>query len=387
MARIKDNAVSLRYSIVVMKVVKILIVNTVPTERNGITNVILNFYRAMDKSDLVMDLVSINPVSQEYSDLFENNGGHVYYLERKLGHPFRYIHKLRKLAENYDILHAHGNSATMVLEMFAAWMAGVRIRIAHSHNTSCSHKFLDRCVRPLFYFFCNGRLACGKDAGRWLYGKRDFVVLNNGIDVEKFRYSKEDSDNIRRQYNLMGCKVIGHVGNFVYAKNQQFLVNVFKEVHTQDKTCRLILVGDGVMMNDTVEVVKRLGLEDCVKFVGSVNNPQAYLSAMDLIVMPSIHEGLPLTLLEEQANGLRCIVSDAITSDVNLTGNVRFISLDESTHNWTDVIIGSFKECNEMIEKNRYEQSLTSGDIIKRRGFDVIAEAIKLKEYYKSVNK
>lgn len=365
-----------------MGVIRVLIVNTVPTERNGITNVILNYYRALDKSDLVLDLVCINAVDSEYRDLFENNGGRIYCLERKLGHPFRYIHKLRKLAENYDILHAHGNSATMVLEMFAAWMAGVRIRIAHSHNTSCSHKFLDRCMRPLFYFFCNGRLACGKDAGRWLYGKRDFVVLNNGIDVEKFRYSKEDSDNIRRQYNLMGCKVIGHVGNFVYAKNQQFLVNVFKEVHTQDKTCRLIFVGDGVMMNDTVEVVKRLGLEDCVKFVGSVNNPQAYLSAMDLIVMPSIHEGLPLTLLEEQANGLKCIVSDAITREVDLTGDVRFVSLNETVQYWAGVVIESLNENYFMNEEKRCQQSLSAGEQIRQNGFDIYEEASKLKKCY-----
>lgn len=359
---------------------KILVVNTVPTERNGITNVILNLLKSFESKDCSIDLVAINNPSTSIINLVASRYGKVFTIPRNIKNPLKYICRLSRLAKGYDVVHVHGNSATMVLEMIAAKIADVKLRISHSHNTSCKMRAIDKVARPLFYALCNGRLACGKEAGEWLFGNRNFLIINNGIDTEKFRFNQKDRDSIREKLRWDNCKVIANVANFVEAKNHEFLIRIFSILCNVRDDVRLLLLGDGPLMDNAKKQADELGVLNNIHFAGAVPNVHEYLSAIDLIVMPSKYEGLPLTLVEEQANGLNAVVSDTVTKDVDITGNLSYFSLDKGVKYWAENII-KILDCS--VERNLYLSSKNI-DLIKKAGYDIQTSAQKLQNYYTS---
>lgn len=357
---------------------RVLFVCTVPTEKSGIPNVIFNLLNGFNNRDLEIGYVSINDPDPYYKAILKKKNVNLSVIPRRLTHVDRYIRELSKVAKGYDVMHVHGNSATMVLEMIAAKIAGVELRIAHSHNTSCSMRMVDKIMRPLFYHLCNGRIACGKEAGEWLFKKRDFLILNNGIDCEKFRFNESNRSYIRKTLDWDKNKIIGHIGNFVEQKNHEFLIGVFAEIHAKNPNTRLMLLGGGPLQKTIQNKVMDLGLSEEVYFAGSVNNPQKYMSAMDIILMPSLFEGLPLTLVEEQANGLECIVADTITPDADLTDKVQYLSLDAPLSDW-------MKEVNKRLSSHtvREEQSSIAIDQIRKKGFDISYSSALLIDFYK----
>ncbi len=359
------------------KRLKILEVVTVPTEKSGIPNVAFNLMRAFPPEEVELGYVSINEPSDFYKKQLDELGARLYVIPRKLSSPWTYVAKLAKIAKGYDIIHVHGNSATMVLEMLAGRLAGVRIRAAHSHNTSCRMKTIDRLMRPLFYALCNCRLACGQEAGNWLFGERDFNVIRNGIESSRFRYEESKGSAIRSRLGIEKGFLIGNIANFLEAKNHQFLIDVMSCLANRREDIKLILLGDGELKSAIEERVKKEGLEDKVILVGSVSNPEDYMSAMDLIVMPSIYEGLPLTLIEEQANGLSALVSDAVTEEANLTGNIIYLSLDMTPDQWADKI-------ETLLANTKHDSETSDSSIskIKQKGYDISSSARSLLDIF-----
>ena len=358
---------------------RVLIINTVPTERNGITNVILNLLNHIT-TGYRFGYISISKVDSSIRQWFSQNGIDYHHIERQISTTHKYIHSLVKILNGYDIVHVHGNSSTMVLEMIAAKIAGVKVRIAHSHNTTCSMKIIDRLARPLFYRLCNGRMACGVEAGRWLFGNRDFKVLNNGIDTDRFRFSPDDRTEIRQNLGVdKEALLIGHVGNFVEQKNHRFLIDIFHCFKKGHPYSKLLLLGDGPLKEEIIAKTESMGLADSVIFAGSVDNPGKYLSAMDLVIMPSLHEGLPLTLIEEQANGLPILAADTITKDSDMTGLVRFAPLAESSDKWS-------QKMAEILKSSRHGESASTNAIscIKKAKYDITVVCNDLMEFYKA---
>lgn len=358
---------------------KLLIVNTAPSRRNGITNVIFNLLNSMNRSDMEIGYVSVTNIFPEYQAMLDNMGIKVYHIPRTLSKPLSYIRDLKKAARGYDVIHVHGNSATLVLEMIAAKLAGVPVRVAHSHNTSCSLKAIHQVSKPLFRHLNNARLACGEAAGKWLFGSKDFTVINNGIDTGKYRFNCSNRKHIRELLGINGStKLIGNIGFFVEAKNHKFLIDLFSETNKKDPDTRLVLLGAGPLMGESKAQAKSLGIEDKVIFTNSVPDPEKYLSALDMIIMPSIHEGFPLTLVEEQANGLYILASDSITEKADLTGNITFLSLDESKEKWADTTLDILGRSDEHTE----DKSQAAIEAIKKAGFDVSVAARKVKQFY-----
>ena len=356
---------------------KILIVNTCSYKRNGITTVIINFFRAMDKTGLQIDFVATNQNTDAwFKEEVSKSGSQFYTLDRSTKHLIRYIRQLYNIMRHYDVVHAHGNSGTLAIEMLAAKKANVKLRIAHSHSTTCTSKIADQLLKPVLYRCCNGRLACGKDAGKWLFGKRTFEVINNGIDSKKYAFNADIRESIRKKLSLNQEKVIGHVGGFFEAKNHVFLIQLFEKIYLQDKSYKLLLIGDGERKEEVEYIVEKKGLKEAVIFIGSVPNVNEYLNAMDLIVMPSLYEGIPLTLIEEQANGLPCIVSDGITKEVDKTGLVQFLSLNDDSQVWIDAIRKTISS------KKRERASLDAIESIQSSGYDIQNQANRLKNYY-----
>lgn len=356
---------------------KVLVINTVRFKLNGISAVIKNYYTAINKTDLRMDFVTIDDPSPEYKAFFDEYNLKCYVLYKK--HIVKYFTKIIKICqkEKYDIVHVHGNSANMSVELLACWLGGVKIRIAHSHNTSSLHPITHKLFFPLFTALCTDRIACGMDAGRWLFHAKPFNELKNGIDVDKYHYNTEMRVRIRSFLNISDTIVIGHIGNFIVQKNHTFLLEWFAELVKEHPKYRLLLISDGMLFDKMKEKAKRLGIDEYTIFLGKTMEIENYLQAMDLFVLPSLYEGLPVVLVEAQAAGLPCLVSDTVAREADLTHSCSFVSISTSK-TWVDHVLTIAID-----ENKREETSYDNCQIIKDAGYDINANANELKNIYR----
>ena len=362
---------------------RILIIPTNKVYRNGVTNVIFNYLKALPLDGMQIDIVSINDPEAQYKEEIQRHGGNIYVIPRNASFLYKRWVSLRNLIQKnkYDVVHIHGNSHTVVLELLAAKSAGCCVRIVHSHSSSCTHMLVSKLLTPLFNKLYTHALACGNAAGLWMFGKRNFKVINNGVDTVKFAFECKNRQVLREENQWTDAKVIGHVGNFVPVKNQQFIVEVFNVLYKKDPSYRLLLIGDGGLRSQTEKQVDDLGLQNVVTFTGSINNVNEYLNAMDIILMPSLVEGLPLSLIEQQANGLQCVVSDAISTECDKSGNIKFLSLKQPVEIWA-------KEIDTFLDKkNRAERSKEAIESISQKGYSIQKEAINLRDYYLNATK
>lgn len=356
-------------------IVKVLIINTVEFKLNGITAVIMNYYKKMDKSDMQIDFITINDVDLEYIEEFKKNNSRIYTLRRKKN-PLSYFINLFKLMKknHYDIIHIHGNSATVAIETVAAYLANIPVRIVHSHNTTCNHKKIHNFLYPIMKRTYTHGIACGEDAGKWLFRNEPFEVMNNGIDLDKFIYNANISKEYKEKINFNSRKIIGHIGNFVYQKNHEFLINSFNELIKKDSGYLLLLIGEGVLLNDIKEKVNSLGLNENVLFLGKTTEVNKYLQAIDIFVLPSHFEGVPVVLIEAQSLGLPCYVSDKVSTEAKLTDLIEFLPIDD-TSGWVNKIINT-EICN------REEKCNKSHKIIDQVGYNVTKNAYRMKGLY-----
>ncbi|MBN8210245.1 glycosyltransferase family 1 protein [Bacillus sp. NTK071] len=363
------------------KRVKILMITTIDFGFNGITNVIMNYFRALDRTDLQMDFVIQNHIRSDLKNEIHSSGSNVYEFRGRNKSPISYVNWLTDLIRenNYEIVHAHGNSCTLALEMYAANKGGARVRIPHSHNSTCKHRVAHRILRRMFNKNYTHGFACGEKAGNWLYEGEKFSVINNGIDVENFMFDTNVRAEYRKKYGLTNKKVIGHIGHFTLQKNHDFLIDIFQQLYKIDKDYRLILLGDGSLRPDIEKKVKSLGLVDVVKFTGATLETSHFMQAMDILVMPSKYEGLPLTLIESQASGLPCYVADTVSKESKITELVEFMSLDLSAEKWA-------KKINSSILYNRNNNKDQIHKNLVDSGFSINNNAKILKKLYLSDN-
>ena len=356
--------------------VNVLVINTVPMDMNGITNVILNLHKNIQEEKCHMDFVAINDLSEDYKKKLEGSNSKVYIIKGRMKKTLQYIIKLYKISRNYDVVHVHGNSATMVIELFAAAIAGVKFRIAHSHSSTCKYLLLDRLCRPFFYLLCNGKVACGEEAGRWLFHNRNFLLLKNGIETEQYSFSMSKRINIREKLGWDRNIILAHIGAFNSFKNQNFIIDIFEKIYKENAEYRLLLIGDGEKKKELEKKVNNLGLNQVIIFYGITKKVNELLNGVDIILMPSFNEGYPLTLLEAQANGAPCLISDRITKDINISGDIKFLSIDYGIENWINAIL------KVKGTKNRSEKSKENIQKIIKSGYDIKVSAKIIMDYY-----
>ncbi|MBO5461804.1 MAG: glycosyltransferase [Clostridia bacterium] len=273
------------------------------------------------------------------------------------------IFKLREPSENYseffkklkeimsiypyDAVHAH-TMFSIGWVMLAAKQMIIPVRVSHAHSALINGKSLMKSIyesvmRCLILAYSTDLVACGEKAGQRLYGKRAYKkrgkLILNGVNTEEYRFSEEKRYIIRNQLNLQNNFVLGHTGRLADIKNQSFLIELMPDLLKKRNDAKLILLGDGDDREMLEEKVNTLNLKDNVIFAGSVCNVQDYLSAMDVFVFPSLYEGMPLSILEVQANGLPCVISDTVPPDVFLTDLIHPLSLNDSKDKWIEAII------------------------------------------------
>lgn len=345
---------------------------------DGITNSIYNYYRAMDRSDIEIGIVSARKTDPEMRANFESIGCKVFSLENRDKKTLRYILNLIGIIrkERYDVVHAHGNSATLALEMVAAKLAGCKVRIIHSRNSSCEHVKADKILRPLMYATYTDGFSCGQKAGEWLFGDRPFTIINNGKDIDRFLFKPEERNKYRKKLVASDDEILlGHVGLFHKQKNHDFLIDVFHEVCKKSNRYKLVLIGEGEDQKKIREKVERLGLSEKVIFLGRQSNVQDWLQALDIMVFPSLFEGMPNVVLEWQIAGLPALISDVITRECGIMDTVSHLPLEKGSEYWADQILhtplNDRENTKEAIRKRFVEA-----------GFDIQENAKVLKNKY-----
>lgn len=284
---------------------------------------------------------------------------------------------------SYDIVHINvDHSVEAVRAILGCKIFGAEKIIIHAHTTKFMigtgivKRSLARMLRPLLLLLSDAQLACSHQAAEFMYGKKvanngKIIIINNGIDIEKYKYNCEVRDKLRKEYSLNNKFVIGHVGNFYYPKNHERLINIFKKIHEKNFSTVLLLVGDGELRETIYQKVVRENLEKYVMFLGIRDDVFQLLQVFDVFILPSYFEGVPIAGIEAQAADLPCFFSDTITQEAKLTEKVEYISLNETDDVWADKILN-------MISRKRTDNSQK----IITEGFDIRKSADKLYEIY-----
>ncbi|ELC8400769.1 glycosyltransferase family 1 protein [Clostridium perfringens] len=313
--------------------------------RAGLETMLMNYYRNIDRTQIQFDFLTHRPNKSDYDDEIIGLGGKVYYAPRLYpqNYPlyFRYMKHFFKEHPEYTIIHSHIDSMSYI-PLLAAKKAGVPVRIAHSHNTSIDRDFklpLKMLFRKLLPSVATEFCTCGKEAGEFLFPGEKYTFIPNAIDATKFSFSENLRKQKRKDLGILNKFVVGHVGRLSYQKNHKFLIEVFSELIKKEPNSILLLIGVGEKKEEIKKQVNDLGLSNKVIFLGNRSDVNELYQAMDVFVMPSFFEGVPVVGIEAQFANLPCVFSDKIPDEVRFSEKTEFISLNKSTNYWADKIL------------------------------------------------
>ncbi len=345
----------------------------------GIENLIMNIYRNIDKTKVQFDFLYHTNQECYFDKEIEALGGNIYKFPMSEEVDFiKYCKFLKKFfSENdYKIVHSH-YSMLGVFYNYYAKKYGSKILIGHAHTNSVIgsglNKIADMILTPLYKYNLDYRFACSQQAGEYMFNKKPFEIYANGIDIKKFSYSEENRKKIREKFNLKENDfVIGSVGQFREEKNQIWLIRLVAQLLNHNPNIYLILVGDGIQRKNIEDEINKYEVQKNVILAGFQAKPEEYYNAMDLFVLPSVFEGMPVCVIEAQANGLEAIVSTGVTKAVNLTNNIEFFPLSDMD-SWEKFILARLKS-------NKSRQN-TIQEIIKA-GYGSETIAKKIQKFY-----
>ncbi len=350
--------------------------------RGGEETLIMSIFRVIDRKSVTFDFLCTLNEKGAYDDEIYALGGEIYHQE--LGYCrvpiLDRMHSLsiflRENRDRFDVFHIHTQQAMDgYMSACTARKAGIRKVIVHSHSTSTLyHPFFHRLFRPLLARVKVTRLACSDMAGKWLYGNHsEYTVLKNGIDTSLFSYSEARRNEVRKENGWTDYSVIGHVGSFTHPKNHPFILEVFRQYLLINPKALLVLTGEGPLRTDIENTIVRLDLEGKVILTGARPDVNGLLQGFDLFLFPSLYEGLPVSLVEAQCSGLKCLISDTITEEVLVTDNVCRLSLDLSPSSWAERI-------NALLSDGTERKDMSPS--IREAGYDIRDTAGHLKNIY-----
>lgn len=348
----------------------------------GVEAVVMNYYRNIDKTKIQFDFICDDDSTNIPYEEIESLGGRVILIP-PYQKVFKYHKELKQVLKegNYKIVHSHINVLS-VFSLWAAKSAGVPIRIAHSHSTTNKKEkkknLLKQILKPFSKLFPTHYMCCSELAGRWLFGDKTYdankvYLLNNAIDLDKFKYDEKVRKSKRKELNIEPTTfVVGHIGRFVEQKNHRFLIDIFNEIKKKNDDSILLLAGQGPLQEEIKEKVKELGLESSVKFLGQRKDANELYQAFDLFLLPSLYEGLPVVGVEAQASGNLSYLSDDMTKETKVLDSTVFMSLNNTAEEWADSILKDAK---------KYKKHNTKEEVSKY-GFNIKNEASKLEQKY-----
>ncbi len=348
----------------------------------GYESLIMNLYRNIHREKVQFDFVSSFP--GVYEKEIEALGGVIHripFITQK--GPFVYtaaLDRVLRASPRYPIVHSHMDKFSGLVMQRAA-KADIPVRIAHSHNTKNEGGLAFQLVKDhygrMVLPWATDLFACSKAAADWMFGAKaaDARILFNGVQPEAFAPDAAARAAVRAELGLAGdVFAVGHVGRFTEQKNHAFLLKIFAALHARRPDSALLLAGDGPLRPKIAEQARRLGLSEAVRFLGLREDVPALLSAMDCFVFPSLHEGLPVTLVEAQAAGLPVVASSAITDEVCITPLVRRMGLDEPAGEWAAAALE--------LAGGGFAARRCPAGAIRAAGYDIADTARWLEEFY-----
>lgn len=349
-------------------------------DRGGEETMLMNYYRNIDRTKVQFDfLVHYNKIGV-YEEEITILGGNIY-----RAFPIRpwnygkYRQWLKKFFDTHTnefaAVHAHIlENCGFVLQ--AAYEAGIPIRVAHSHLAApvldIKLPFRKYGKYVLRKAHATKNFACGIEAGRYLYDSNDFTVLPNAIDTKKFKFDERVRGEIRGALGIGdNCLVIGNVARFHPVKNQSYLIDIFEKIHEQRHDSVLLLVGVGQEQQNVMDKVEKRGLKEAVQFLNVRTDVNCLLQGMDVFVFPSKVEGLPVSLVEAQASGIPCVISDRVSEETAITDLVQFVPLNRTPEQWAETVLKA--------------ASIKRADVtdqIKSAHYDIYENAAWLQKFY-----
>ena len=355
-------------------------------DRAGIETMLMNYYRHMDRDEIQFDFLANKPKPGDYDEEIRAMGGRVFVSPglspAKYPAYMRYVGGL--LRENPDIrvLHAH-NEAMGFYALRAAQRAGLPVRIAHAHNTRIIRDYkwpLKMVCKALLPLSATQLCACGTDSGVYFFGRERWAkrgrIIHNAIDVARFCYQEDVRARLRREYGLGDAPVIGHVGRMNVQKNHRRLLAIFAACVQRMPDARLALIGVGELEKEIRALAQRLGVAQRVLFLGLRGDVNDWMQAMDVFLMPSLFEGLPVVGVEAQAAGLPCVFSDAVTQEIVLLPESCRVPLSAPDSQWAQTV--------ESLCHEKRSRAL-GASLVAQAGFDIEREARLLAQWYRTL--
>lgn len=349
----------------------------------GAESRIMDLYRHMNRDEIQFDFL-VHRKNGYFNKEIESLGGNIYYLPAfRMYNYFSYRKAARKFfKEHKEFVAVHGHmTSTAAIYLKVAKKEGVPLTIAHARSAGVDKGLkgkLTKILRKNLYKNCDVMLSCSDLAAESVFGKKRYdagqvVVVPNAVDIEAFSKDVKVRDEIRAKYGIGKGTLIGHVGRFHYAKNHEFALSVFKEYLKLDGEAKFMLVGDGPTLENMRLLASELGLEKNVIFTGNQNPVEAFYQAFDLFLFPSRYEGMPGTIVEAQAAGIPCLISDTITRQVGASDLVEFKSLTDSYEEWAKKL--------QLMKHKDY-----NGVNLLGTNFDVNTQVTKYLKFYESGN-
>ena len=345
--------------------------------RGGLETMIMNYYRHIDRNKVQFDFLVHREFEADYDQEIQSLGGKIYRISRLVPWSSSYKKELKLFFQKhpeYKIVHVHQDCLSSVA-LKCAKDCGIPVRIAHSHSSSAVKNL--RYPIKVHYMkkiskYATKLFACGKQAGDWMFCGNDYEIIRNAIDTTKYQYSQRVEAEVRAELGLSDELVVGHVGNFTPAKNHLFLLEIFVEILKLNQKAKLLLVGGGDARNSIEEKAHELGVYEHVIFTGVRTDVNRVMQAINVFVFPSIYEGLPVTMVEAQAVGLPCIISDCVSDECIVTnGLVNSKRLVDTPKQWAEYIL---QYANKTKENHIHE--------IEDAGYDISVAAKQLENFY-----
>lgn len=348
------------------------------TNLGGAESRIMDLYRNIDRTKIQFDFMVHTRSEGYFEQEIKGLGGKIYRVPAfKIWNIHRYQKAWKdffKSHREFRVVHGHMTS-TASIYLPIAKKNGISLTIAHARSAGVDKGLKGKATKILRRRLSDKAdqcIACSKEAAISVFGKNaDVMIIPNAVKLEDFQFSTETRRKMREKLGLNEKWVLGHVGRFHYAKNHEYLIQILKEIVKVEKNVKLLLLGDGENKQVILNLVEQLGLQDYVMFMGNQRPVSDYYQAMDFFVFPSRYEGLPGTVVEAQAAGLRCVVSDCITEEVKCTELVNFKSIEDEPSAWAEEIL-----------KNRNYRRENKIEEMQKKGFDVKTQITRYYEIY-----
>jgi len=348
-------------------------------DRGGIETMLMNFYRHMDREKVQFDFLCNKAVPGDYDEEIKELGGRIFVTPgfKSYRRYLAYMTDLFKKHPEYKIIHTH-NGSLMLYALESAKKNGIPVRIAHAHATAVPvglKNQLKKLMRPLIKYAATDYWGCSDAAGKFYFSEKRWnnahEFIRNAIEVDNFTFNADVRKAIREEYGFGEKLVIGNVGRLAPQKNQKKLLDVFAEIHKINPESQLVIIGSGELENKLKQQADELGISDSVTFTGVITNVNEWYSAIDVFVMTSLYEGLPVVAVEAQAADLPCVLTDTITPEVKVTEKITFLGLYDEPKKWAKAIL----------DINPSERTDRKADL-QAAGYDIEFEAKRMQDLY-----